>query len=161
MAPGPRRANGRHLPDATPADAVAKWKRLRDQAEAQALDPRWGSAVGKLMWFKQLTDREAAAADRWAEWCGRHDRIKGFPPRSVASPQYQVGYGRSVDHLVGVKKSDQEFMERFDAARRVIGQAGSIMALIDVAVLDQPPATQNQLERMQAALRALLLHWGM
>jgi hypothetical protein len=71
---------------AEPANAVLKWKRAKVLAEAQVIDPRWGSTIAQLVFFKRLTDREAAAADRWAEWVGRHDRIKGFPRRTCASP---------------------------------------------------------------------------
>lgn len=140
------------------------FKRARDQAEAQILDPRWSSAVGKLVWFERLTDREACAADRWAEWVGRHDRLKGFPSRSVASPQYEVGYGRSDGGPGYLRSGDQEFMEKFAAARKAAIATGGlmgVMALDDIAVINQSVGNEPRLERMKAALAGLLQHWKM
>src|SRR5262245_7454592 len=37
-----------------PADAVAKWKRARILAEAQVIDPRWGSSIAQLVFFRRL-----------------------------------------------------------------------------------------------------------
>ena len=147
-----------------PADAVAKWKRARILAEAQVIDPRWGSAIAQLVFFHRLTDREAAAADRWAEWVGRHDRIKGFPRRTAASPQYGAGYGPVADNVVTLRTGDTAFLEKFAATRKVAIAAGGIMgvmALDDTAVLNMSVGSVARLERMQAALRALLLHWFM
>ena len=160
--PGARYPGGKLK--AEPADAVAKWKRARVLAEQQIIDPRWGSAIAQLVFFRRLSEREAAAADRWAEWVGRHDRIKGFPRRSAASPQYEGGYGPVADNLVTLRAGDAAFLEKFAAARKAAIAAGGIMgvmALDDTAVLNQSVGSVARLERMQAALQALLLHWFM
>lgn len=162
--PGPRQPDGRRKPDKTPADAVGKWKRIRDQAGAQALDPRWASAIGQLMWFKKLTDREAAAADRWAEWVGRHDRIKGFPRRCAASPLYGEGYGPVTENAITLRSGDAAFLEKFAAARKAAIAGGGIMGVMtldDAAVLNQSVGSEARFQRMQAALRALMQHWFM
>ena len=144
--------------------AVAAFKRARVLAEAQVIDPRWGSAVAQLVFFRRLSDREAAAADRWAEWVGRHDRIKGFPRRSAASPRYDVGFGPVADNVVALRQADEVFLQKFSEARKAAIAAGGIMgimALDDVAVLNLSVGSLARLERMRAALRALLGHWGM
>ena len=160
--PGARHPGGKLK--AAPADAVAKWKRARVLAEQQIIDPRWGSAIAQLVFFRRLSEREAAAADRWAEWVGRHDRIKGFPRRSATSPQYESGYGPVADNVVTLRAGDSAFLEKFAAARKAAIAAGGIMgvmALDDAAVLNLSVGSVARLERMKAALQALLLHWFM
>jgi hypothetical protein len=146
------------------ANAVLKWKRAKVLAEAQVIDPRWGSTIAQLVFFKRLTDREAAAADRWAEWAGRHDRIKGFPRRTSASPQYEAGYGVAADNVATLTAGDEAFLGRFAQARKAAIGAGGIigvMALDDAATLNLSVGSIARLDRMKAALQALLLHWGM
>jgi hypothetical protein len=160
--PGGRHPGGQLK--AEPADAVLKWKRAKVLAEAQVIDPRWGSTIAQLVFFRRLTDREAAAADRWAKWIGRHDRIKGFPRRACASPQYEAGYGATADNVVTVTAGDEAFLGRFAQARKAAIGAGGIigvMALDDAAALNTSVGSIARLDRMKAALQALLLHWGM
>ena len=154
-----------------PADAVAKWKRARILAEAQVIDPRWGSAIAQLVFFHRLTDREAAAADRWAEWVGRHDRIKGFPRRTAASPQYDApGYGLTI----GRQRCDAAHRRRRFSSRNLPPPARSVdtrgrmrhhggrrrMALDDTAVqleLMRRSAASARLSACRCRARALLL----
>lgn len=164
LLPGPRQPDGRHKPDNDPPDAVARWKRARALAEAKVIDPCWGSAVAQLAFFKRLSDREACAADRWAEWAGRYDRLKGYQSRSCASPQYEIGYGRGDGGAVELRAGDREFMDKFDAARKaVIATCGlmGVSILDDTAVLNQSVGSTYRLERMKAALAGLLQHWKM
>ena len=63
--PGERFPCGKLKGEADPEPrAVAAFKRARVLAEAQIIDPRWGSSVAQLVFFKRLSDREAAAAER-------------------------------------------------------------------------------------------------
>jgi len=161
---GARKPCGRLADNPHQPRAVAAFKRARMLVEAQIIDPRWGSAVAQLVFFKRLSDREAAAADRWAEWVGRHDQVKGFPRRSCASPRYEFGFGRSADNFVELRADDADFLEKFVSARKAAIAGGGIlgvMALDDVAVLNLAVGSLARLERMKAALRALVLHWGM
>jgi hypothetical protein len=45
-----------------PPDATAKWVRQRQLVEAEIIDRRWGSEIGRLNRFGYLTDAEAGAA---------------------------------------------------------------------------------------------------
>jgi|SRR5215510_1249041 len=147
-----------------PPDAVARWKRARILAEAEIIDPRWGSSIAQLVFFKRLTDREAAAADRWAEWSGRADRVNGWPRRQAASPLYEAGYGPSVDGETAINQGDLEFLTRHDKARKAAIGAGTltgVMVLDDTAVLNCAVGSTTRLERLKRTLRGLMLHWRM
>ena len=161
---GARWTSGARANMSEPSTAMGYWRRAKTLAMAEIIQPRWGSAVAQLMFYHKLTDREVAAADRWAEWRGRYDRIKGFERRSCASPLYETGYGRSNGHGKPMTEADALFVDKFDKARKAALADGGIMGLSvldDTATLNQSVGNDMRLERLRGVLRALLQHWGM
>jgi hypothetical protein len=145
-----------------PANSVVLWKRAKILAEAKIIDRRMGSEVGRLNLFKCLSDKQAAAADRWGEWSGRYDRIKGLPSKTTPSPHYEVGYGRTHEGEPTLRHVDREFLVKFDKAYWAVVEAAGkpgIKVLEDVAVQDRKVENEERLSNLKNALRALVYHW--
>lgn len=161
---GLRWTSGGRAQASEPSTAMGYWRRAKTLAMAEIIQPRWGSAIAQLMFYHRLTDREVAAADRWAEWRGRYDRLKGYERRSCASPLYETGYGRSNGHGKELSEADAKFCDQFDNARKAVLAVAGIMGLSvldDTSVLNESVGNDMRLERLRAVLRALLVHWGM
>jgi len=93
---GERYPSGQLKPEIPPALLV----RIRAGVERGYLDARLGSQVGRLLFHRELTPAEAAAAFRIGEIYGRFERNNGLP-RSTRSPSYEMGNagggGQSLD----------------------------------------------------------------
>lgn len=91
-----RYACGKLKPKAKPEIASpAVVQRILDMALRGATDPAIGSVLGRLRLADHITTKQMSAGMRYAEMCAEHDRIKGIPRRTAASPSYQAGVGRA------------------------------------------------------------------
>jgi len=147
-----------------PIRAVATWRRLREQVERGAVDPMWGSPLGKLAHFRRISATEEMAGTKWGQWCGRYERIMGFSPRSARSPQYDAGVRGSGHDLATINRSDEVFIEHFDRALEAARRAGGFLGtnVLDRVCVEGADVTDDfSVERLRVVLRALASHWGL
>jgi hypothetical protein len=127
-----------------PIDAVAKWVRQRQLVEAEIIDRRWRSQIGRLNRFHYLSDIETGVCFKFAELSRRASRIRGTPAPTVRAISYEP-----TDHVAGgvtsappVTNGEKMALEALEAARKAVTRMASLAAyeaLHAVAVCDEPP----------------------
>lgn len=90
-----------------------------DQAKRGAANPLLRTELGRLLLRDVLSGRQVMAGTRFAAVMGAYDRAKGLPRRSVASPSYQSGYGRSPQ----TDREDDEIIEALAGGAAVVDLA--------------------------------------
>lgn len=151
---------GKSRPEYAPPALV---RRIVDQARKGAADPLLGTEVGRLRLDQVISDKQLAAAVRYAEVCADYDRLKGLPKRSAASPSYQAGLRRGGGNdaedeaivrellrnggdLAAVAKGNRRVrrivraVERHDDAQRAVASCGMVVfkLLRRVVIYDEP-----------------------
>lgn len=117
LVPRRRFKNGHVAPEPAGRYSPALLKRMEDEAVKTALNPIWGTIVGKLAMKGDLTASQAAAAFEFAALQGRYDALKGMPPRSAQSPSYQLGRGGGGMDLSRLDPEDRTTQERLQRKR--------------------------------------------
>lgn len=74
----------------------AIWHRIRTDAIKGVRDPRLATEFGRRSLHGEFTNAQTAAGFRYAELCGKYERINKLR-RSVASPSYMAGFRGSSD----------------------------------------------------------------
>src|SRR5215211_642142 len=143
---GPRYPSGklRHA-NGEPVDALMKWRRQREAVEAEVIDRRWGSQVGRLHRFGVIGGADADAIFRWVEIQSRADAIRGLPQRTVRSPSHDPAMrGRSEPQARPVTAAELDALEAADEACKALvreASAAALEALRAVALCDLPPSS--------------------
>lgn len=117
---GERYACGKLKPTGDPIQP-AVWQRIRAAATRDAGDPRLASEIGRLSFFRELTNAQAAAAFRIGAIYGTFERLKGSPRRAIASPSYERGFdgdsGVAEELMAADVLADRN--QRVDAAEKI------------------------------------------
>ena len=136
--------------------APTEVRRIIDMAKRKATDPILGTVLGWLRLHGELTDRQVSAATRYATLRGVHARVMGFPPRSAASPSYQVGYGEA-----GGPEDEAKIVRIVREYRRMcflLSKANQ--QLLDRICIDDETLCGFERRRFVNALDTLAMHFG-
>jgi len=160
--PGNRYPSGKLRPE--PANAVMLWKRQEVAVEKDLIRPEWGSEIGRLRRFDNITIEEMAMALRWAELRGRADAISGTQRPSAASPSYDRGFvngsassnpsisPEQVDVLEAARKADKEVF--FHAGREPYN------VLFSTALTNCRIGSEERVLLLKRALKVLITLWN-
>jgi hypothetical protein len=97
-----------------PADDVAAWPRIRELVKAKAIDPRFGTELGRLAYFDKIRPIEADAGKHWANLVLSYRRhINGAPAESPKIASLEAGIGRGVSSQ---PDKDPDALEKLDDA---------------------------------------------
>lgn len=171
---GERYPCGKLKPEVAPPAMV---RRIISQAKTTARNPLLGTEAGRLRLNGVITSKELEAANAFATAVGKHDRLKGYPSRTTASPLYERGYGSAGDldmedemilrdlragdvaaaadrspRLRRILKATRQF-ESLETAVTAAGRA-AYRAVYDVVILDEPIPVGRHAD-LVAGLRAV------
>lgn len=107
---GQRYPSGKYKPQNLNLMSPAQWRRIKDHGSQLSMDPRLGTELGRLNLVQgELNAEQVAVGHRIAAIYGAYERLHGRR-RSVVSPSYQMGYGRSPEG-----DCDEATAQRIDA----------------------------------------------
>jgi hypothetical protein len=109
-----------------PVDAIAKWVRQRKLVEAEVIDRRWGSQIGRLNRFHYLSDVETGVCFRFADLQRRASRIRGTPAPTVRAASYDpTDHVASEPSVPPVSNGEKAALEALETARRAVTRMAS------------------------------------
>lgn len=137
---------------------TAAWPRVRELAEKHAIDPRLGTPLGRLFYFREISAPMFDAGTRFAELEARYLTAIGAKPPNV--PAQALGLPR------GGKTSDPndpEYQKWCDRQRREYGRVRAVLgAMIDVMTrtcFQNSEPTPREKSILFVGLNILADHW--
>lgn len=143
------------LQDARGAAACA---RVRELVLKRAVDPLWGTPIGRLFLTRDLSARHFDCAQKFASLRAAADRVKGLSARTVAAIDYgrtgALGTGRMLD-----RADDAAIVAAVDAAESAIGEGAAMRAVLHVVIENHEPVGTDMRLDLISGLERLARHW--
>ena len=159
-----REPNGRYQRERNEEFAPANVMRLRAAALRETRLSEWGSQIGRLYLWAQVSALEYGAAKRWAEQAGLYHHANGSPAL-MKSAQLERGvfsYPADPDSERGRLQAEQDRRHRlhYERALRVLEASGCRSVVDRVVLEDLAPVGIEGLQQLKRGLAALAEHWG-
>ena len=159
---GRKRKVARRLPNGRifeePQSIPAVNRRVLELARRRALDPMLGSALGRMVLDRQITEVVFSAGCLYNELKRTVDAIMGFPPCARAQDIERMG-GRSTE-AGEPSQRDIDAIDKYDKARGVLTPQER-SAIEWIVCDDRHPEGYAQRLYMTAGLTRLAMIWGM